>query len=327
MKFSLAIEKKNRGNIGTVQGHNNRLHATTSQLPKSAWITPQGHHEIVPFNAELLEKSKSLAKRKDAVLAVELIIQVGNQTDWRDMPTSEHPEGKRKSGASAKLNAIMAGVKEAAYQEFGKDRIISIDLHTDESTPHAHIVFAPIKDGKLQAKAWLDGAASCAVLREKLHSHVTKFIECDYEKGAPGGAPHNANKAAGAPGAPKPEVKKKNIFEKASEALNNLEEIKALKGVIEGLNQQLQTMFSKLKRAEKVALDEGEKRKNAEEKAAASDLAERKARREIVVLQREVDRLAPYAPEVVKKPLKSGSDGLPDRLKSPENIPKHQKPR
>jgi hypothetical protein len=324
MKFGLAIEKKNRGNIGTVEGHNNRLHQTASQLPKEAWITPQGRHEIMPFNADLVAQSKALAKRKDAVLAVELVIQVGNQTDWRDMPTAENLHGKRKPGASKKLNAIMAGVKEAAFAEFGKDRIISIDLHTDESTPHAHIVFAPIVDGKLQAKHWLNGVASCAALRERLHGHVNKFIECDYEKGAPGGAPHDPSKAAGGPAAPKP---KPSMLEKASDLLSKSSEIQALKQVISGLNQQLQTMFSRLKKAEKTAVDEAEKCKISEEKAAAADLSERKARREIVVLQREIARLAPYAPEVVKKPLKSGSSGLPERVESPLNTAHHQKPR
>lgn len=321
MKFGLAIEKKNRANIGTVQGHNNRLHATASQLPKEAWITPQGRHEIVPFNADLLDKSKLLAKRKDAVLAVELVIQVGNQTDWRDMPDAENPHGKRKAGSSKKLNALMTGVKAAAFAEFGKDRIISIDLHTDESTPHAHIVFAPIKDGKLQAKAWLNGAASCAALRERLHDQVNKFIECDYEKGAPGGAPHDPKKAAGAPAGPKP---KPSFLGKAAEALNGITEIKQLKEAIAGLNQQLQTMFSRLKRAEKTALDETEKRKKAEEKAAESDLAERKARREIVLLERKIVALTPKPPEEAKKPPVGPSEGLQDGSKSSVNIRNHR---
>ena len=166
---------------------NARTHPTTSQLPKSSWITPQGHHQVVAFDAVLLEKSKGLAKRKDAVLAVELVIQVGNQTDWRELPTAEHPHGKPKSGSSAKLNALVAGVKAAAIAEFGKERIISVDLHTDESTPRAPR-FRTYSRGKLQAKHWLDGAATCAQLRERIHSHVNKAIPCDYEKGAPGGA-------------------------------------------------------------------------------------------------------------------------------------------
>lgn len=322
MKFSLAIEKKNRANIGTVQGHNNRLHATSSQLPKEAWITPEGRHEIVPFNADLVDKTKLLAKRKDAVLAVELVVQVGNQTDWRDMPTDENPYGKRKAGSSKKLNALMAGVKAAAIAEFGKDRIISIDLHTDESTPHAHIVFAPIKDGKLQAKAWLNGAASCAALRERLYNQVNKFIECEYEKGAPGGAPHDPSKAAGAPAGPKP--KASSLLGKAAEALSNINEIKALKAQISGLNQQLQTLFSRLKNAEKKALDEAQKRKEAEEKAAASDLAERKARREIVVLERKIKALTPTPPAEAQKPLVGRSEGIQDGLRSSETIRNHR---
>lgn len=58
MKFSMAIEKKNRANIGTVEGHNARTHPTTSQLPKSSWITPQGHHQVVAFDAVLLENRR-----------------------------------------------------------------------------------------------------------------------------------------------------------------------------------------------------------------------------------------------------------------------------
>lgn len=317
MKFSLAIQKKNRANIGTVEGHNTRLHPTASQLPKEAWMTAQGRHEIMPFNADLLAESKALAKRKDAVLAVELVVQVGNQTEWRDMPTAENPHGKPKPGAAKKLNAIMAGVKAAAFAEFGKNRIISIVLHTDESTPHAHIVFAPIKDGKLQAKAWLDGAASCASLRERLYSQVNKFIKCDYEKGAPGGAPHDPQKAAGAPAGPKP---KPSFLGKAADALSGISEIKQLKKVISELNQQLQSMFSRLKRAEKAALDEAEKRKKAEEKAAESDLAERKARREIVLLERKIVAMTPKPLEEAKKPPVGPSEGLKDGSKSSSSV-------
>jgi hypothetical protein len=324
VKFTLAIEKKNRGNIGTVQGHNNRLRETLSQLPKPAWITPQGHHEIVPFNADLVAESKALAKRKDAVLAVELVVQVGNQTDWRDMPTAQNPHGKRKPGASAKLNAIMAGVKEAAFAEFGKDRIISIDLHTDESTPHAHIVFAPIVDGKLQAKHWLNGAASCAALRERLHGHVNKFIECDYEKGAPGGAPHDPKKAAGGPAAPKP---KSSMLEKASDLLGKITEIKALKETISELNQKIQTLFSKLKSAEKRAADEVELREKAEKKAQEMRDLAAKQRTEIKALERKIEALTPETPQNVKKGPVGPSGGFVDALSSPVNISKHQKPK
>ena len=314
MKFSMAIEKKNRANIGTVEGHNARTHPTTSQLPKSSWITPQGHHQVVAFDAVLLEKSKGLAKRKDAVLAVELVIQVGNQTDWRELPTAEHPHGKPKSGSSAKLNALVAGVKAAAIAEFGKERIISVDLHTDESTPHVHLVFAPIREGKLQAKHWLDGAATCAQLRERIHSHVNKAIPCDYKKGAPGGAPHDASKAAGGANAPKPEP---GFVEKTADKLTGRSLIEQLKATISGLNQQLQTLFSKLKNAEKRAADEVVLREKAMKKAQEMHSLAEKQKQEIEVLQQKIDVLTPKNDE--KKQFAARVQGMFSDAKTPRS--------
>lgn len=299
MKHKLDIQKKNAANIGTVEGHNKRRHSTLSQLPQEAWINKVGTYEIIPFNQELLKKCKSLAKRKDAVLAIELVAQVGNQTDWREMPTEEYPFGKPKAGNSAKLNKLIAGVKEAAFNEFGEDRVISMDLHLDESTPHIHFVVAPIVEGKLQAKKWLNGAKSCAALRERIHADMSKHIESEYEKGVPKGGPHDSSKAAGASNGPQP---KPGMLAAAAEALSGSAEIKKLKQVVVDLNQKLQNMFSQLKKAHKKAAEETEKRKEAEKKAEAADLIARKANREIVVLKREIEKLTPKKEEVVMKP-------------------------
>lgn len=320
MKFVLAIEKKNRANIGTIKGHNQRLHATKSQLPKEAWLSEKGRHEVMPFNQVLLKEAQNLAKRKDAVLAIELIVQVGNQTDWREIPDSEHPFGKKKTGITKQMNLLIAATKEAAIAEFGKDRIISIDFHTDESTPHAHIVFAPIFNGKLQAKHWLDGATSCAVLREKIHKHINKQLPCDYEKGAPGGEPHDPKKAAGGEKGPQIE-RKKGFLEKAGDAINSIAEIKQLKTAIESLNQQLQVMFSRLKRAETVAKNEAEKRLEADKKAAAAVLSEQKARREIVLLERKIEALTPKPLAKPEKPSPEGFSGIPARSKATPRKP------
>lgn len=293
MKFTLAIEKKNRNNIGTVEGHNTRIHPTQSQLPEAAWITPQGHHSVIAFNPDLLATAKGLAKRKDAVLAVELVIGVGNQTDWRDMPTEDDPHGKRQPGTTKKLNALVAGVKAAAIAEFGRERIVSIDLHTDESTPHIHVVFVPISEGKLQAKKWLDGSVACAGLRQRLHAVVDQHISCDYTPGGPGGAPHNAAKAAGAVDAPRSVAKQQSMLEKASELLGKSAEIKALKTMISELNQQLQAVFSKLKRAEKRTEEALDLRRKADQKARdLRDVAAKQAD-EIKALELKVAELTP----------------------------------
>lgn len=296
MKFTLAFEKRNRSSIGQSEGHNTRLHPTASQLPKEAWITKEGLHELMPWRSDLLDQAKGLAKRKDAVLAVELVFQVGNQTEWRKIPTKEHPHGERIPGASEKLNKICAGVEEAAILEFGKERIVSISMHTDESTPHVHVVFVPIHDGKLQAKHWLNGPLSCAQLRERLHAPLNKHFACDYEKGAAGGAPHNALKAAGAPLGPKP---KPGLLEAAKDALTGAPEIKRLKDLLEKAHQQIQNLFSQAKRDQKKAEQQEEFLEIAHEKAKNAIFLAAELKEKNAFLEAKIEALKPKkAPEI-----------------------------
>lgn len=318
MKFGLSFEKKNAISLGTVRGHNERLHATKSQLPEQAWYTSKGVHVIQPWQESLIQSAKGLAKRKDAVLAIELSLQVGNQTDWRDLPTAEHPHGKPLSGASARMNALAKAAQAAVIAEFGKDRIVSIVLHADESTPHVQVVVVPIRDGKLEAKHWTGGVARCEQLRERLHAEFSKIVPCDYEKGAPGGAPIDQSKAAGGPAAPQPKPAKKGLLDKLAEAVNLKDELKAVRAEVVRLGQQIQTLFSQLKRAQLRAADAEGKREAAEAKAKAAERETAQARHTIKKLEREIERIAPYAPEKVIKPLPSGLLPREDPLPSPK---------
>ena len=196
MKFTMAVMKHNRATVGRCAGHNNRLHSTESQLPKAAWFTEQGQHTVIEWDNPTLERARKLSTRKDAVLAIELIVQVGKQSDWRDLPTPDHPHGKPKSIEAIKR--IQNGVRQAAVEIFDADNIIGIDLHTDESSPHFHVLVTPVFAGKLQAKHWLNGPAMVAKLRERVHGIVSAAFPCAYEKGGIGGLPHDPGKAAGA---------------------------------------------------------------------------------------------------------------------------------
>ena len=204
LSFSLPIAKMGASSIGRAEGHNVRLHPTASQLRPEAWFTPQGRHPVEPWRPELLEKAKGLAKRKDAVLAVQFIVQLGNQTDWRHEPEPDFPEGRpiEKEQVADAMNRAARGIREWVEQEFGEDNCVGIDLHTDESSPHFHVVVTPIKDGKLQAKAWLDGPSRVAALRKRAWQAVNAHIKCEYTPGAPGGEPHDPRKAAGQTQAP-----------------------------------------------------------------------------------------------------------------------------
>lgn len=272
MKFTMAIKKHDRISAGRCEGHNARLHGTMSQLPPSAWLAKEGRVEVVPWRAEQLDAARDLAKRKDAVTAIELVLQVGDQTEWREMPTSQHPHGKPKAGTKARMRDLALAAREAAVAEFGEANVVGIDLHLDESSPHVHILVTPITpDGKLQAKRWLDGARKCAQLRERIHAHVTKRIPCTYTKGEPGGAPHDPQKAAGGADARRPAL---GVIETAKEALVRSGEVKELKAEVSRTSSALQQAFSRIKRLE---LDlEQQRQRTAEAKAEG----ERKAREE-----------------------------------------------
>ena len=187
--------------IGRAEGHNLRLHNTQSQLRKAAWFTPEGRHEVEPWRPDVLARAKGLAKRKDAVQAIQFVIQIGNQTDWRHEPEQDFPEGRPMKIADA-MNSAARGIRAWVEQEFGEDNCVGIDLHTDESSPHFHVVVTPVRDGKLQAKAWLDGSRKLAALRKRAWQAVNAHIKCEYSPGAPGGAPHDPTKAAGQTPAP-----------------------------------------------------------------------------------------------------------------------------
>jgi hypothetical protein len=183
--------------------------------------------------------------------------------------------------------------------EFGWDRVISADLHTDESTPHLHVIFTPIHEGKLQSKRWVGGSARCAQLRERLYDQVTKHLACEYTKGEPGGAPHDPEKAAG---------KSRSVGAGV---------VASLKNTVQQLEQQVQTLFSRLK---------AEQQKGRAERADHDDIVE-KAAKKMEALQAEIARLKPRPattppPPPEKRPVEPprGSSGLPPMT------PKHRAP-
>lgn len=203
MKFSLAIDKMKAADVGRAAGHNCRLHPTASQLPQGSWFTDKGRHEVVAWRHDVIAKARGLSKRKDAVVAISFVLQVGNQLDWREKETPDCPEGRPRGGRNSKSAMTVMGnlakaAKEWAIKEFGEENVVGVDLHTDESSPHVHVVVTPVLDGKLQAKAWLDGAARCAQLRRRAFEVVSGSIECEYTAGSKnGGAKHDPEQAAG----------------------------------------------------------------------------------------------------------------------------------
>lgn len=262
LKFTFAVKKMKAGDLGRAEGHNCRTHKTESQLPKRAWFTKAGHHTIVPWDEEKAAGARSMSKRKDAVVGINIVIQVGNQLDWRDPPTDECPEGKPKAKKPADLNALAKAGKAWLEAEFGAENVVSIEVHTDESTPHLQAVVIPNKDGKLNAKHWMDGPARLAQLRERAYKAVNRLVPCEYDKGAPGGKPHDPGKAAG--NEPQPGL------------LDRLTGWKALRDENAALRarvQQLEQVVFARKKARFRASADAEATKRAEAAEAARDKA------------------------------------------------------
>jgi hypothetical protein len=266
LSFSFAIKKHNSTSIGRAKGHNERAHPTNSQLPKDAWFRPDPCAISVGWKDEKLAEAKGLAKRKDAVLAIELCVQVGDQWDWREAPTEEHKFGKPKNPPPLSMAKLGNIANEAARRIFGETAILSSAIHWDESTPHVQIIVVPINDGKLQAKHWVGGQRKCAEFRRKFHAIVNADVPCAYTPGAAGGKPHDATKRAGTtPPAPEGIIAKAKTL--VGDQLDAKAENKTLKAMIADLGRQLKEALTAMKRS-MLRADKAEKKAEVAEAEA-----------------------------------------------------------
>ena len=176
MRASIAIAKFNALTVTQAHRHNAREHDTASQVDPHLRFGDNVHATRFT-NPEALDNARALAKRKDAVLAVGLSLQLGAHDDWRDqnsMPRDPAPADPKR---------LLAMAIQFAQKKFGKENIVSVDLHLDETTPHVQILATPIVGGKLNAKHFVGGPAKCAQLRKEFMSLVKQtFPKIDFEE-------------------------------------------------------------------------------------------------------------------------------------------------
>jgi hypothetical protein len=210
-KFCFSVKKMKLGDMSHAKRHNKRIDIPSSQIPdKSLWFSSVGHHSFVPWNDVRASKARSLMERKDAVVGLEFVIQIGNQDHYR-----ERDKTPNKSLHIPELKASSKAIHEWATKQFGSKNIVSLDLHTDESTPHFHLVVAAIDDTpapkpkpnarpkkyaddpeRLNVKRWISGKESIINLRKSCHSHVNGVFPCEYSSEIPdGGKPHDPSKS------------------------------------------------------------------------------------------------------------------------------------
>ena len=103
------------------------------------------------------------ALRKNAVKGIQVFF--GASPEW-------WAEGDDSRG-----RAYMNSAREWADEKFGKNNIVSFDIHYDEpgSAPHCTVIYAPIVDGKLNAKKLIGGVRwELQRMQDDFHEKVAK---------------------------------------------------------------------------------------------------------------------------------------------------------
>lgn len=202
--------------MAAAKRHNKRIGNPSSQIKKSElWFLERGHISFIDWNVERVAKARSLMTRKDAIVGLEFVVQIGNQNDYRD---SDDVPKKTTSGGGI-FGAELLKTKDAlvawATQKFGADNIVSLDFHADESTPHFHLVVSAIDNTpapaphpnaknkkrpddreRLNVKRWMSNRVSILELRKSCHAYVNNAFSCEYSSDIPdGGHPHDPTKS------------------------------------------------------------------------------------------------------------------------------------
>nr|WP_295666826.1 MobV family relaxase [Sphingomonas sp.] len=150
----IRIEKRKGAAISAIEKHNARTEEIFVDGSVKKWAenadSNLSQNNITKKKFNDLNLSQSINQhlknigidkiRKDAVKAVEILCTA----------SPEYFNGNR---VDQKLTAFSQRAMEFVSERFGKENIMSLDIHLDEKTPHIHFVIVPItKDKKLSAK-------------------------------------------------------------------------------------------------------------------------------------------------------------------------------
>lgn len=146
---------KSRASLVRTAQHHTRERSPENADPertKYNWGTRSTAEVIQRYEAKLPAKV-----RKNAVHAVEFLV-------------SASPEALAAMGQKGQ-NYFEAAMDWCVNRMGGAGNLLCWSLHQDELTPHLHIVMMPLKDGKLNAKAYIGGH------RDTLREMQTAFAE------------------------------------------------------------------------------------------------------------------------------------------------------
>ncbi len=161
------VQKVKAAAVGSMQYHNDRLPGERSN-PNIDHSKRGDNAEFIKhgsYRAEVNDRIERFRKsdrkvRKDAVVLVEGVMTA----------SPEFFEGKSRDEVMAFFRDGFDFVKS----EVGEGNMVHFTVHMDESTPHAHFGFTPIKDGTLSWKNYFDGRDALRGWQDRFFEKVSK---------------------------------------------------------------------------------------------------------------------------------------------------------
>lgn len=161
------VQKVKAAAVGSMQYHNDRLPGEHSN-PNIDHSKRGDNAEFIKhgsYRAEVNDRIERFRKsdrkvRKDAVVLVEGVMTA----------SPEFFEGKSRDEVMAFFRDGFDFVKS----EVGEGNMVHFTVHMDESTPHAHFGFTPIKDGTLSWKNYFDGRDALRGWQDRFFEKVSK---------------------------------------------------------------------------------------------------------------------------------------------------------
>ncbi len=161
----IRVQKVKSTAVGAMQRHIDRQFGRYSNEdidPERSYLNEEliPHGEYAQEIHARIEKFKKPVRkvRKDAVVLVEGV-------------ATASPEFFAAKDAE-EVRAFFGDVFEFVKAEAGEQNMVHFTVHMDESTPHAHFGFTPIKDGSLSWKKFFDGKYGLRAFQDRFWEQV-----------------------------------------------------------------------------------------------------------------------------------------------------------
>jgi hypothetical protein len=187
----IRVRNLQSGDVAGAQEHNKREY-TPERMPDNINPEEEGYYGSNQYYTKNNEKSilkaierllseNNIKPRKNSVVALEYVVALS--------PDAKEKVYKTKYNASAMLDHLCRFIEK----KHGKENVVSVDYHFDESNPHAHVIVVPIvekevryknkygdytaKKKRLCARDFTGGKEKLRQLQTDFYEHTKKIME------------------------------------------------------------------------------------------------------------------------------------------------------